>query len=193
MERYSCNDDDILICKAQNGEMDAFGCLVERYNKAIYRYLYRLVGNHSDADDLSQDVFMYALESINSFKVGTNFTAWLYTIARNRYFNFHKKKSRETVLPKNAVETLACENSDPANPVSPGVDEVHKAVTRAVEGLPIEQRQVVVLHIMEGLPHKEIAEIMDCNEKTIRWRLFWARKKLKKTLNDYLTILEQED
>lgn len=179
------DDERACIVRAIEGDTDAFGKLVERYNKAIYGYLYRLTLDHHDADDLSQDVFINAFRAINAFRKGTNFKAWLYVIARNRYLNF----LRETARRKPRLETAA--EAPAAGPASrPEGDleerERNDEINTAIQALPEEQKQVVILHIIEGLSHGEIARIMNRSEETIRWRLFEARKKLVKRLGRLL-------
>lgn len=87
--------DDLLVEEARRGSREAFAELVRRHERRVYGLVFRMVRNHSDADDLAQEVFLTAFRSIASFRRGSSFYTWLYRIAVNMSLTFLKKRSRE--------------------------------------------------------------------------------------------------
>jgi RNA polymerase sigma-70 factor (ECF subfamily) len=142
--------------------------------------------NHADADDLSQDTFIKAYENLRRFNLGTNFRSWLCRIAVNLCIDHlrHKKRFPEDSL-DDQLELPSRQNLNPHNNVESS--ELMENIMTAVDSLPADQRTVVILREMQGLGLKEIAEVMKCSESTIRWRLHYARKKLRKKLQSYVT------
>ena len=182
--------DGMLVRRVKEGDKDAFGELVGRYKRRIYFVAYRMTNSHSDADDFSQEAFMKAYESIGNFREESSFSTWLYRIVVNITINHLKKAGKMQTFTLD--ENMSFKHSDLAsvvdNPEKIAEErELHKEITKAIESLPLEQKTVVVLTILEGLPHKEIARILDCSEKTVSWRLFEARKKLKEKLAAYIS------
>ncbi len=173
-------DEDIaLVKRVKAGDKDAFGKLVQKYKQQIYFVAYRMTNSHADADDISQEAFIKAYESIGSFKEKSSFSTWIYRIIVNMTINHLKKIGRKQTFALD--ENISIENnSDPGE-----IEEqrqLHEEITKAIGSLPLKQRMVVELAILEGLPHREIANILGCPEKTISWRLFQARKNLKEKL-----------
>jgi RNA polymerase sigma-70 factor (ECF subfamily) len=182
-------EDSYLIEKCLQGDRSAFAAIVERYKRQIYSITYSMTHNHADADDLSQDTFIKAYENLHRFKLGTNFHSWLHRIAVNICIDHlrHKKRSREDSLDGQA-EMLSDHSLDPQESLESR--ELMENILAAVDSLPTAQRTVVILREMQGLGLKEIAQIMGCSENTIRWRLHYARKKLRKKLQSYLKGME---
>ncbi len=181
--------DGVLVRRVKQGDKDAFGELVERHKQRIYFVAYRMTNSHSDADDLSQEVFVRAYESISNFREESSFSTWLYRIAVNITINHLKKAGKMQTFTLD--ENIAFKQTDLASLVSNPEKiaeerELHEEITKAIESLSLEQKTVVVLTILEGLPHKEIGGILGCSEKTVSWRLFEARKKLKQKLAAYM-------
>ena len=181
--------DGVLVRRVKKGDKDAFSELVEKYKRRIYFVAYRMTNSHSDADDLSQEAFIKAYESINNFREKSRFSTWLYRIVVNITINHLKKVGKRQTFTLD--ENISFKNSDLAtytdNPCkSAERRELHQKITKAIESLPPDQKTVVVLAILEGLHHKEIAEIVSCSEKTVSWRLFQARKKLTEKLAIYI-------
>ncbi len=177
--------DSYLVEKCLQGDRSAFAIIVERYKRQIYSITYSMTHNHADADDLSQDAFVKAYENLRRFKLGTNFRSWLCRIAVNSCIDHlrHKKRFRENSLDDQS-EVLPDHNPGPQADLESG--ELMDNIMAAVDSLPADQKTVVILREIEGFELKEIAEVMKCSESTIRWRLHYARKKLRKKLEGYL-------
>lgn len=178
--------DMVLIRKVKEGDKDAFGELVQRYKQQIYFVAYRMTNNHTDADDLSQEAFIKAYESIGNFREKSSFSTWLYRIIINMTINHLKKMGRRQIFTLDE-NILIKDNSYMNNPGKIAEQrELHEEITKAIGSLPLKQRAVVELALLEGLSHRQIAQILGCREKTVSWRLFQARTKLKEKLSLYV-------
>ena len=177
--------DSYLVEMCLQGDRPAFAVIVERYKRQIYSITYSMTRNHADADDLSQDTFIKAYENLRRFSLGTNFRSWLCRIAVNVCIDHlrHKKRVPEDCF-DDQLELPSDRSLNPHNNVESR--ELMENITAAVDSLPSDQRTVVILREMQGLELKEIAEVMKCSENTIRWRLHYARKKLRKKLQSYV-------
>jgi len=171
-----------LVHKTKEGDKDAFCELVQKYKRQVYFMAYRMTNNHTDADDLSQEAFLKAYESIGNFKEKCSFSTWLYRITVNMTIDHLRKiGTKQTFELDENVSIRKGHYVD--NPIEER--ELHKEIKKAIWSLPLEQRAVVELSILDGLPHREIAEILGCPEKTVSWRLFQARSKLQEKLDIY--------
>ena len=177
--------DSSLVELCLQGDRSAYASLVERYRKQIYSITYSMTRNHADADDLSQDTFIRAYENLRKFKLGTNFRSWLCRIATNLCIDHlrHRNRFPEDGL-DNHAELPSGRGSNPHNNLESS--ELMDNIMVAVASLPANQKTVVVLREMQGMGLKEIAKMLNCSENTIRWRLHYARKKLREKLRVYL-------
>ena len=151
--------------------------------------IYGMVRNAEDARDLTQEAFVKAFRNLKSFRLESSFYTWLYRIAMNLAIDHtRKQKRRET---KEFDEQVGTRNSEG------DLSEIHRAesprkalerkqlmaaINDALQKLPEEQRQIVVLREVQGLSYREISEVMDIPEGTVMSRLYYARKKLQKLL-----------
>lgn len=174
--------DAILVKRAKEGDKDAFCELVQRYKRQVYFVAYRMTNNHSDANDLSQEAFIRAYKSIGNFKGKSSFSTWLYRIITNMTIDYLRKTGTKQVFELD--ENMSIKNSYYINNPIEGC-ELHREIKKAIGSLPIKQRVVVELSILDDLSHKEIAKILGCREKTVSWHLFQARNKLQKKLEIY--------
>lgn len=162
---------------------------------AVYRFALRLAGgNRAEADDVVQETFLRAYRHWHTFQSGTSARAWLFTIARNVFLRMRERQARrpetlDSELPRDIAEISArdvlrdvTENDPEHRFFSSFVDE---EVTRAVEQLPPDFREIVVLSDIEGLPYGEIADIVGVPLGTVKSRLYRGRRLLQQTLYDY--------
>lgn len=187
-------DDHTLVRRAQRGDLDAFDTLVQRYQERIYSAIYHMTAHHEDANDLAQETFIKAYRALPSFKGDANFFTWLYRIAVNKTLNFLRQRKHRTHLSLNDLDAqvendpeLVALMSDKTPRRDINLAELQEKLNKAMMKLSDTHRMVVTLHDIQGLPHEEIARIMDCNEGTVRSRLFYARQQLQAYLSDYLT------
>ena len=141
----------------------------------VYSVAYKWCGNREQAEDVTHDVFIKLARTIGQFRFGSAFTTWLYRIVVNTTKNVHARHQLQT-------ERYA-QYSDITMQHEPASQETTIAAQQAfalLDSLPQKHKQAVLLVLCEGLSHKEAADISGCAETTISWRLFQAKKQLKK-------------
>jgi RNA polymerase sigma-70 factor (ECF subfamily) len=182
-----------LVKRARRGDLGAYDDLVRRYQERVYATVYHMTSNHEDANDLTQDAFIKAFQALKSFKGGSSFYTWVYRIAVNKTLNFLKSRKNRAHFSLNDLDFNAENNPDLVALISDktprreaGLTELQEKLNEAMQQLSEQHRLVVTLHDVQGLPHEEIAQIMDCNVGTVRSRLFYARQQLQGFLADYL-------
>ncbi len=166
---------------------------------ALFNFAMYLSGNEEDANDLVQDTYMRAFQSIETYQVGSNPKAWLFRILKNNFINEYRKKSRrpqavdygdssitEEELYANHTSFLDMRKDIFQNMIG---DEV----TMAINSLPVDLKTVIVLCDIEGFKYEEIAKIVDAPVGTVRSRIHRARNMLKKQLWSYAQSMGYED
>jgi RNA polymerase sigma-70 factor (ECF subfamily) len=162
----------------------------------LYNYAYHFTHNEEDANDLVQETYMKAFKSIDSYQEGSNAKAWLFRILKNNFINEYRKKvSRPTSVEYEEVINFHEEEED--TPYSTYSDlrlEIFEhmmgdEVTKAINELPIDFREVILLCDIEGFSYEEISKIVEIPIGTVRSRLHRARNGLKERLRDYAKSL----
>lgn len=186
-------EDLLLVRRARHGDLAAYDELVRRYQERVYSTVYHMTSNHEDANDLAQETFIKGYQALKSFKGDSSFYTWVYRIAVNKTINFLKQRKNKSHLSLNDIDFNAEHDPDMVMLVSDktprrdaALTELHGKLNDAMQKLSPVHRLVVTLHDVQGLPHEEIASIMDCNIGTVRSRLFYARQQLQAHLSDYL-------
>ena len=193
-ERQKEADEDLVIVrKIQDGDVDAFDALILKYRERVYSVIYNLTSNREDASDLTQETFIKAFQSINRFKGKSSFFTWLYRIALNtsltylrknklkRFFSFEKMVDEDHT--EGFIENMTADSdSDKAALMS----ELQEKLNDAFQKLSVKHRTVITLFEIDGLSHKEIAEIVGASVGTVRSRLHYAKQFLQGELKDYL-------
>ena len=157
--QHPAYNEERLVERAATGDADAFGELYRVHLDAIYRYIFFRVGNPSDAEDLTEQVFLNAWEAFPRYQQrGYPFTTWLYRIAHNVIIDHHRQQKPLLATPLSA-------QSDRPSKETPALDQVIEAeeataLASAVAQLPREQQQVLMLRFVEGLNHTEVARIL---------------------------------
>jgi len=167
-------EDPDLIASARRGKVDAYNLLVSRWEKRVYNYLLRLVGDREDALDLSQEVFLKAYQNLGKLQDASRFAGWLFRIAHNEAFSHLRRKRPEDAMERDLAQP---HGSGHVLPI-----ELTLAVERALERLSEEQREAVVLRIYQGFKFEEMADILSCPVSTVKSRLYTALDLLKETL-----------
>jgi len=173
-------EDADLIQKARGGDVEAYNLLVSRWEKRVYNYLLRIVGNREDALDLSQDVFLKAYQNLRKLEDPSRFTAWLFRIAHNEAYSLFRRRKPEADsenLPPEPSELSVGVAGSPVYPL-----ELTLTVATALDGLSPEQREAVILKIYQGFKFEEMAEILGCPVSTVKSRLYTALDLLKSQL-----------
>jgi RNA polymerase sigma-70 factor (ECF subfamily) len=189
--------EDIKLVELFNdGEALAFEELFERYEKRIFYFILRSVKDRERAEELAQDVFLRVIDSIDSFQQTASFKSWLFTIARNICIDHaRRQKHRKTRSLQEHVSQAADDDREWLELVvdieaASGNSEVARAEFRssleqALAELPDEQRRTFLLRESEGLKYREIAEIEDVSENTVKSRMRYALQTLQAHLSDY--------
>ena len=180
-----------LIERAQRGDIHAFDHLMTEVQGRIYGLLYNMTSSKEDAEDLLQEVFLKAFQSLPKFRGHSSFYTWVYRIAVNRAINYVKKRKKRQGLSLDDMD-LGIER-DPALVQMANVDtpereirlkELQENLNEALQTLSEKHRTVVIMHDIQGLPHHEIADVLDCSPGTVRSRLFYARRELQAILSE---------
>ncbi|MBP1857222.1 RNA polymerase sigma factor [Rhizobium herbae] len=164
--------DEDLIERAQQGDRNAFGLLVERHYDFVHSVAWRWSGNVSDAEDIAQTVCLKLGQAIRAFRGASRFRTWLYTLTLNAARDHRRSQSRER---RNAASFLA----DPTSTAANDNRDQAEALWEAVRQLPDKQGDAVLLVYGEGLSHSAAADVMGCSEATVSWHVHEARKRLK--------------
>jgi RNA polymerase sigma-70 factor, ECF subfamily len=173
--------DQALAKRAAQGEMQSFAELFERHNRRVYNLCLRMTQNISEAEDLTQEVFIQLFRKIGSFRGESAFTTWLHRLTVNQVLmHFRKLKVRDEKITTDG-ETPDQIVPGTANPNRmPVVDRI--ALDSAIAQLPPGYRTAFILHDIEGYEHEEIARMLGCSVGTSKSQLHKARLKLRKLL-----------
>lgn len=175
-------DDAQLIARAAGGDRTAFVTLVERHRGMVYRVAFQYAGNHHDADDIAQEVFIKVYRSLGGFRHDAQFTSWLYRIAMNACIDHGRRRSPAFSLSGDEERPfeVAAEDPDPEARVFAG--EVREAVAAAVDRLPPQQRAIFAMRHFEGMKLIDIADSLGVAEGTVKRQLHSAVHRLRHAL-----------
>lgn len=164
-----------LVARCLRGDLSGFEPIVERYNRVLFGVALRLLGNYQDACDATQDAFIKAFEHLESYDPERKLFSWLYRILVNECLNARRAR--------HASEPLDERLADPASPLEVAVNgERRERIQAALDELPFDSKQVVVLRHFAELSYSEIAQTLGIPEKTVKSRLFTARHRLAELL-----------
>ncbi len=200
-------EDSELVDRAAHGEVDAYNVLVSRWEKKLYNYLLRTTGNREDAQDLSQEAFLKAYRGLVRLGDAEKFPQWLFRIAHNlacsKFRTDGRRPQADSAWADSARTDSAWADSEgwaEANEreiTSRGEAQVvlgagprlyplelELIVARALEELPFEQRQALLLKVIHGFKFAEIAEILSCPLSTVKSRVYAGFEQLKHALGE---------
>jgi len=180
--------DEELVARSKTGDTESFNQLVKRWERPIFALAYRTLGREEDARDVTQETFLRAFRALGGFKGDAKFSSWLYRIALNLCRDWIRKDRRAPMMavPEGVdVEQLNAERQ----PVESVEDiaaraELSRVVARAMESLPPEQRQAIILKEYHGLTFQEIADLMKCPLSTVKTRVYQGLSTLRATLGE---------
>ena len=190
-------DDWNLAKLAEQGDDDAFDRLLQRWQRPVHRFVYRLLGHAEDAEDVAQEVFVRLYRALQRARLRRRsgaFSTWLFQVARHAAYDRQRWRRRHPESPWS-------EGTDPGGlPADPGgtptrhadLAELGRAIALAVGELPEAQRTALVLFEYEGMSHDEIGAIMKCSAKSVEARLYRARSRLRRRLAEWEGLSFQE-
>jgi RNA polymerase sigma-70 factor (ECF subfamily) len=170
--------DPAILRKAQKGDERAFSIIVRMYETPVYNYVLRLVGDRSQAEDLTQEVFLRVFQGLPRFSLRCKFTTWLFQVTKNRVLDELRAAERRPRL------SVALEDIPPLEIVDQPVErlEAIDAVWRAVNGLNVDLKMALLLRDVVGLSYNEIADALEITLATVKWRIFKAREDVQVAL-----------
>lgn len=177
-----------IVRKVLNGDTNAFERLVVEYEKNVYNIALRMTSNSEDAQDMTQEAFIKAFNSLSNFRGESKFSVWLYRIVNNVCLDFLRSKNRRptvslSVEDDEGEETqidIADESQSPERLLDKTL--TRESVRRGLEQMPPEYRQILLLREIQGLSYDEISQALDLEVGTVKSRIFRARKKLSNFL-----------
>ncbi len=182
---HQAQSDARLVEAAQEGDRDAFGDLVQRYQDRLFNTMLRIAGSREDAADAVQDAFVQAYLKLETFRGDAQFFTWLYRIAMNVALS-RRRRMRPTGSLDAAKDGAGEEPMDAAS--GPGerllVQEQAEQVQSALADLGEQHRKILVLREMDGCSYEVIADILELPVGTVRSRLFRARMQLREKLHE---------
>lgn len=173
-----------IVRKVLGGDANAFETLVLEYEKNVYNIALRMTGNSEDAGDMTQEAFIKAYNSLQSFRGDSKFSVWLYRIVSNVCLDFLRSKNRRPTV------SLSVEDDDGEDAQLDVADEsqspellldrklTRDSVRRGLDSLPPDYRQILLLREIQGLSYDEIAQALSLEVGTVKSRIFRARKRL---------------
>jgi len=178
--------DNIYITKVLEGDRNAFAYLVDKYKTMVYSLALRLVKDREEAEEISQDAFIKAYQSLASFKGKAKFSSWLYRIVYNTAISKLRQQpaGKVSLDESNITDTLYIESKENYDTLSAG--ERKKYLEKALDSLDSDEKMLVILYYYEEQDLDEIASIAGLTKTNTKVKLFRARKKMLTVLQSYL-------
>lgn len=174
------DDDQRLVERCLNGDQEAFAELVVRYQRPIYHMAFRVLGNVEDAREITQSVFLKVAERLDDYNPRFKFFSWIYRITINASLNLRRSSGREELVGEDFEVQDA--GADPEASMSAG--EQSAQIQKALMRLKFENRAVLTLRHFSDCSYREIGQILDLDEKTVKSRLYEGRQQLRSLLKD---------
>jgi len=191
--------DEELMRRAQNGDRQAFSIVYERYSSAVLSYLYRMLGNVEDVESIGQEVFLRAYRFAPTYRFPEKLSTWLFTITRNLAINNARRRKRSPVRNLTELNLEGVEvSSDPYQVARAATDKIETQeeiarVLAALEELPTDQKEVIVLGVFQDLSYAEMEAITGTKAVTLRSRMFHGLRKLAKMMGTDLDAPQVEE
>ncbi len=171
------DSDTQIINSVREGETDAFGELVRKYEDFVFALILGLVHSEDTAKDVAQEVFLRAYRGIRRFELKSSFKTWLYRIAHNTAISHLNREKAKTRIDIDQATEPAFDTR--------GRQSLRLTLEKLIRLLKPDHRSVIILHYYDDLKYEEIAEVMDCPIGTVKIRLYRAKHELKKLWAKY--------
>ena len=178
------SSDEELMRRTQKGDKQAFSIIYERYSAPVLSYLYRMLGNVEDVESIGQEVFLRAFRFAPTYRYPQKLGTWLFTITRNLAINQARRKKRSPVRNVTELNLEGMEMSgDPYQVATRATDDLEKReqiarLLKALDDLPTDQKEVLVLGVFQDLSYAQMEEITGTKAVTLRSRMFHGLKRL---------------
>lgn len=193
-ESFLYPSDDELTEKLKKGDRTAIDALYHKYKRPILNYIYRLIGDFHQAEELAQETFIRVYTNIERYVEKGKFSSWVYTIAGNLAKNFLRDRSyiervsldKEISEEEGEITLLDIIADETRRPDEEALkEEKEKLIQKGIDKLKPKHKQVIILCDIQGLPYEEVAKILKCPPATVGSRLSRARENLAKVLRFY--------
>jgi RNA polymerase sigma-70 factor, ECF subfamily len=183
--------DDELVAAVLGGDRDRFGDLVDRYQSRLVNYLFRLLRNVDDAHDLAQEVFVKIFQVLDRYDPRFKFSTWLFRVAQNAAIDQIRRRRLKLVSMRQEDDEGEGRDWDLQTPERGPYGDMRNrergdAIQEAIDALPWEYRELIMLRHFGELPYEEIAVLKEMPLGTVKNKLFRGRQMLKERLQDYL-------
>jgi len=191
--------DEDLMRRTQQGDKQAFSLLYERYSSSVLSYLYRMLGNLEDVESIGQEVFLRAFRFAPTYRYPQKFSTWLFTITRNLAINQSRRRKRSPIRNITELNLEGIDMSgDPYQVAARATDHVEKQeeiarVLKALDGLPTDQKEVIVLGVFQDLSYAEMEDITGTKAVTLRSRMFHGLRRLARMTGADQDQVEEEE
>jgi RNA polymerase sigma-70 factor (ECF subfamily) len=175
--------DSELVRQIQSGDAAAFDELMRRYKHPVVNFVFRMLGNAGDADDVAQDVFVRVYQKLDTYRPETKFSTWLFALARNAAIDHLRWRARH---PTESIESAPEISTTSGTAEAVNAREIGALISAAVAKLPEDQRTALVLSEYQGMSHAEVGAIMRCSAKSVESRLYRAKQTLREGLRPLL-------
>ncbi|HSV12858.1 MAG TPA: sigma-70 family RNA polymerase sigma factor [Tepidisphaeraceae bacterium] len=176
--------DEELMRRTQQGDKQAFSLIYERYSASVLSYLYRMLGSVEDVESIGQEVFLRAFRFAPTYRYPQKLSTWLFTITRNLAINQSRRRKRSPVRNITELNLEGIDMSgDPYQVATRATDDVERReeiarVLKALDELPTDQKEVIVLGVFQDLSYAQMEEITGTKAVTLRSRMFHGLKRL---------------
>ena len=176
-KRPELGADETIVQRVLAGERELYEVLVRRHNTRLYRAARAILRSESEVEDVMQEAYVQAFAHLSQFRAEARFSTWLTRIAVHEAFARRRRAQRQTESVEEAVSVITPENQA-------GTREVAKLLERAIDALPDNFREVLVLRTLEDMSVAETAAALEIPEDTVKTRLFRARNLLREAIAD---------
>lgn len=166
-----------------NGSEEAFNKLVNKYQQKIYWHARRMLGNHIDADEVTQEVLIVMYKKLHTFKFDSSLYTWLFSITSRRSLNFIKKRNIRKIFSLDSADTTQWKSEDDIVNDLENKEKLNK-LEKVLQSLPSKQREVFILRNFEQLSYQEISEITGKSVGGLKANYFHALKKIMELTNE---------
>jgi len=185
--------DEDIVKEVINGDKEAFGFLIYRFEKKLFRYINRFIYDNHEAEDLLQGVFIKAYTNLNGFNFNFRFSPWVYRIAHNEIVNYIKKQQKNKLVFGIDWYVIVPINTGKSMGEEIDVDKLDKWLKDHIEKIPDKYKEVLVLYYFEDMSYKEIADIIKIPIATVGVRIKRAKELVRKNYNKYINNKNKND